>query len=117
MLPRLPSLTLLRLWAALLLATIGLQASAPAAPSLEKTHGSAFAATTYEVAVLIQRDARSQRQALAPQPLLPVAVLAAEVPARASVVPEQPAARPDSTGPPLHDIHSWQPAPRAPPRA
>lgn len=119
MLPRLPSLTFLRLWAALLLATIGLQASVPAAASSEKTHGSAFAATTFEVAVLIPRDARALRQVLAPLPLAlpPLAVPASEVPARVLTVPEPPAAHPDATGPPLRHIHSWEPAPRAPPRA
>jgi hypothetical protein len=40
MLARLPRLTLVRLWAALLLAAIGLQAAAPApAEALEPTHG------------------------------------------------------------------------------
>lgn len=119
MLARLPSLTLVRLWAALLLATIGLQAAEPApAASFERTHGSAFAANTYEVALFVQRGDRAARQASVPvPPLQPVAMPVLPAPARPAVLPAVPAPRPDSTGPPVLDIHSWEPAPRAPPRA
>jgi hypothetical protein len=118
MLARFPSLRLVRLWAALLLATIGLQAagSAPAA-AFGRTHGSAFSAGTYEMALFVQRGDRVARQATAPQPLLPLAVPTEVLPARSAVLPAIPAPRPDSTGPPLRDIRSWKPAPRAPPRA
>jgi hypothetical protein len=117
MLARLPSLKLVRLWAALLLATIGLQATASAAPSLEKTSGSAFSATTYEVALYVQRGEKVQRQAVTPQPLLPAAVAILSVPVRTAELADKPVLRPDSTGPPLREIQSWKPAPRAPPRA
>ena len=117
MLARLPSLKLVRLWAAILLATIGLQATASAAPSIEKTDGSAFSATTYQVALYVQRAERVQRQAVAPQPLAPFAIVARALPAPALVLGGGVPRRPDSTGPPLRSIHSWQPAPRAPPRA
>lgn len=117
MLARLPSLKLVRLWAALLLATIGLQATAAAAPSLEKTSGSAFSAATYEVALYVQRGEKVQRQAVAPQPLAPLAVALESLPTRPVVLADGTAPRPDSTGPPRRQIHSWKPAPRAPPRA
>lgn len=117
MLARLPSLKIVRLMAALLLATIGLQATAHAAPSLERKSGSAFSATTYEVALYVQRTDRTQRQAVAPQPATSLAVWTHAQPGQAPALPDGPAPRPDSTGPPLHDIHSWDPAPRAPPRA
>jgi hypothetical protein len=119
MLVRLPSLMLVRLWAALLLATIGLQAAEPApAASVERAHGSAFAANTYEVALFVQRGDRAVRQAWVPQPpLQPVARSVLLAPAPRVALPVVPAPRPDSTGPPVLDIHSWEPAPRAPPRA
>lgn len=117
MLARLPSLKLVRLWAVLLLATIGLQVSAPAAPSLVKTSGSAFSATTYEVALFVQRGEKVQRQAVAPLPLVPLAVVTQMLPLSLPMLADRFAPRPDSTGPPLHDIQSWKPAPRAPPRA
>ena len=117
MLVRLPSLKLVRLWAALLLATIGLQATASAAPSLQKTSGSAFSAATYDVALYVQRGEKVQRHAVAPQPLVPLAVAIRSLPTPTSALADQPAPRPDSTGPPLREIQSWKPAPRAPPRA
>jgi hypothetical protein len=122
MLARLPFLMLGRLWAALLLATIGLHAAAPApaaAAAIEQTHGSAFAVNSYEVALVVQRGDRAVRQApLAPQPLSPATVPHETRPARVATLPVLPAPRPDSTGPPPpRDIHSWEPAPRAPPRA
>jgi hypothetical protein len=117
MLARLPSLKLVRLWAVLLLATIGLQATASAAPSLQKTSGSAFSAATYEVALYVQRGEKVQRQAVTPQPLLPLAMAILSVPARTAALADRPASRPDSTGPPSREIQSWKPAPRAPPRA
>lgn len=107
----------MRLWAALLLATIGLQATAAAPPSPERRSGSAFSASSQEVALGVQRAERVQRQAIAPQPIVPPAITPAVLPARAAERVALPAPRPDSTGPPLRDIHSWEPAPRAPPRA
>lgn len=117
MLARLPSLKLVRLWAALLLAAIGLQATASAGPSLEKTSGSAFSAATYEVALYVQRGERVQRQAVAPQLPVALAAVIANLPASTEALAARPTLRPDSTGPPLREIRSWKPAPRAPPRA
>lgn len=117
MIARLPTLTLVRLWASLLLATIGLQATLPAALSVERTSGSAFSASTYEVALYVQRGERSQRAAVAPQSDVPLPVLAPAEPLPAFGTVTIPTPRPDSTGPPPGDILSWKPAPRAPPRA
>lgn len=117
MLGRLPSLTLVRLWAALLLATIGLQATVSAAPSLERKSGSAFSATTYEVALYVQRADRVQRQAVTPLPATPLDLGLRALPALGPTLVGLPALRPDSTGPPLRKVHSWYPAPRGPPRA
>jgi hypothetical protein len=116
MLARLPRLTLVRLWAALLLAAIGLQAAAPApAEALEPTHGSAFSANTYEVALFVQRGDRAARQAVAPMASVPLGPRATAVRPQPEILADAPAPRPDSTGPPLREIGSWQPAPRAPP--
>jgi hypothetical protein len=118
MLARLPSLLLVRLWAALLLAAVGLQAGTAPAATFEQAHGSAFAVDTGDVALLVQRGDRVTRQAVAPEPsLLPVGLRSEVPPGRSAARAVLPAPRPDSTGPPWRDIHSWQPAPRAPPRA
>lgn len=111
----LPSLTALRLWAALLLAAIGWQAAQPFHAPLEARHGSAFSATTVEVAVAPQRQVAAQRAWPAMPAPVPVAV---ERPFRPfSLLPETPSPRPDSTGPPTRVILARQPAPRGPPFA
>lgn len=122
MLARLPQLflarlLLARLLGALLLATIGLQAGAPITAPLERTHGSAFSASTHEVALVAPRRAEAARQALASQPLLPQLALALVPVAPRTEGFTQPAPRPDSTGPPAPDIFALRPAPRAPPYA
>lgn len=115
----LPSLMLVRrslfgFWAALVLATVSFQAAVPLPAPLEPAHGSAFSATTVEVALATRRPAEAARAVVAPQPLVPLPVDAAPrlaAPALAVI----PAPRPDSTGPPAQDILVLQPAPRAPP--
>ena len=109
-------LTILRMLAALLLATIGAQAALPLAPPLERTHGSAFSASTYEVAISSQRPAEAVRPALAPLPRLP-APQAEPTPARAFALSAPVAPRPSSTGPPQPAILATRAAPRAPPFA
>jgi hypothetical protein len=116
MLARLPLLIPVRLWTALLVAAICLHAGVAAPPALETSHGSAFSAATKEVALLIKRTDRVQRQVVAPQPLASFAVVAS-IALTGGAVLREPAPRPDSTGPPLGDLHSWIPSPRAPPRA
>jgi hypothetical protein len=118
MLGRLPSLTLIRLWAALLLAAIGLQAASPVGTPLEQRHGSAFSAATYEVALAFQRNERSDAlESLVPQPTSPATAQVAPTRIEPAAQSAMFAPRPDSTGPPLTDSHSWRPAPRAPPIA
>ena len=107
----------LRLFAALLLATIGAQAALPLSAPLERTHGSAFSATTHEVALVAQRKVKSGRHALAPSP---VPHPPAPAPVRAQNPPELallPAPRPQSTGPPRPHILARLAAPRPPPSA
>lgn len=113
---RLPLTTAIRLWAALLLAAIGLQVAAPVGKVLEARHGSAFSATTVEVAVAPQRRVEADRQVALPQPTTaPVAVSEISPPVFAALVSWP--SRPDSTGPPAEDILTRQPGPRGPPIA
>ena len=115
MLARLPSLSAFRLWSVLLIAVIGLQASLPAAPSLDKTQGSAFTAMTYEVVLFVQRADRGQRETV----VLPEssAVRHEPMPALELAMAERSAGRPDTRGPPDGEVHVRQPAPRGPPYA
>jgi hypothetical protein len=116
MLGRLPSLTIVRLWAALLLAAIGVQAAQPVDTALRPSHGSAFSAATYDVALAPQR--RGEHAQTAPTPLPPaLPQIAPPVPTPAAVLAPQVMPRPDSTGPPTLRILERQPAPRAPPLA
>lgn len=115
-LARLPLPTALRLWAALLLAAIGLQVASPVARPLEVRHGSAFSAATVDVALAPQRRIESVRVADEPQPALPPQPVAV-TPLAATILSDLPAVRPHSTGPPARDILAWQPAPRGPPAA
>lgn len=116
MFARLPSLTLVRLWAALLLAAIGMQAAQPFRAPLEARHGSAFSATTYDVAVAPQRRVEGRQAPPLALPTPPVErAIAPPSPRPALVFASAP--RPDSTGPPIDDILIRQAAPRAPPIA
>jgi len=117
-LPRLfpARLMLTRLLTALLLVAAGLQATAPMAAPLERTHGSAFSASTHEVALTAPRRGEPARHVLAPEPLVPPS-FAPVRPAGTGPLPRTPPARPDSTGPPAREILALRPAPRAPPAA
>jgi len=119
MIAALPRLLFVRLLGALLLATVGLQAgvaglAAVAAAPLERTHGSAFSASTHEVALAAQRRVEPARLAVAPEPHRPNLV-PARPPAR--LLPARPAPRPASTAPPAREDIARRPAPRAPPHA
>lgn len=114
MLGRLPSLTIVRLLAALLLATISLQASQSFEATLEPTHGSAFSAATAEVALAPQRRAEEAFVASDALPLQPPRIETA-TPAPLAILAPQSAPRPDSTGPPERPIQARPSAPRAPP--
>jgi hypothetical protein len=110
---RLPSLSLIRLIAALLLATIGLHAAHPFEPSLRPVHGSAFSAATVDVALAPQRRSEPAKLAPAPQPtLFPSAI---EPLTGAPERTDRLAPRPDSTGPPAFPLPARLPPPRAPP--
>lgn len=116
MLRCLPSLNPVRLLAALLLATIGLQAGESFDSAQQPTHGSAFSATTVEVAVVPQRRSGTVVTAVAPLPAEPPR-MAALGPLPTSHLAALPAARPDSTGPPVAVFWARPSAPRAPPLA
>lgn len=113
---RLPLPNAIRLWALVLLAAIGLQAAMPVGGPLQVRHGSAFSATTMEVAVAPQRRITAESPVPLPRPAtLPVAVT--QTPAPSSAAPASWPSRPDSTGPPAREILARQPAPRGPPAA
>jgi len=114
MLLNLPRLLMARLCALALLLTVGLQAGAPIAAPLERTHGSAFSATTHEVALKAERQGEVARPALAPEPWLPLPEPVAPVVAGLAALP---APRPASTGPPTREEIAQRPSPRAPPIA
>lgn len=111
--PSLP--VVLRLWAALLLAVIGLQATAPVAATLHQTHGSAFSAATYEMAVYRQVRDDEPAKLVMTEPPADDTSLAVPMPRPPLTVEVAP--RPDSTGPPLGGIRATPSAPRAPPHA
>jgi hypothetical protein len=98
-----------RLMVAALLATIGLQAASPAS-ALELTHGSAFSAATYEVA-LVKRS-EPVRLLVAPLPLVPP-----EAGVSWSYITQVDFAAPlrTATSAPLLTVHHRLPEPRAPP--
>jgi len=114
MLPSLPRLLLMRLCAIALLLTVGLQASAPFAAPLERTHGSAFSATTHETALQAERRGGVVRLPVAPEPRLPVAEPIAFPVAQPTALL---APRPSATGPPAREEIARRPAPRGPPFA
>ena len=107
----------LRLWTLLLLAAIGLQAAMPIRAPLERVQGSAFSASTIDVALTTARRAGDQRANLAqplpvvlpsvvePAPVLPTFALAEpnhlRPEARGPPPRRHPARLPDSTAPPL----------------
>lgn len=114
MLLTLPRLLLVRLCALAMLLAVGLQAGAPFAAPLERTHGSAFSATTHEVALAGERRADVARAVIAPQPR---PALAEPLPLPVPALAAPPAPRPFSTGPPPREDIARRPAPRAPPIA
>jgi len=102
---------------ALVLATACLQALGPIDAPLERSQGSAFSAATADVAIVRARAGEVLRQVPAPVPPLLTPVTLPVAIAAAGIIPESPAVRPDSTGPPLRSAHTLRPGPRAPPRA
>ncbi|VWX54820.1 hypothetical protein [Novosphingobium sp. 9U] len=110
------ALVLFRLWAALLLFTISLQAVEPVVAPLQRVTGSAFSAATADVALASSRRSEAAKppalpntalpEPLSPQPLAPtVARLATPAhvlqPARGPPPRKRPERLPDLRGPPL----------------
>lgn len=114
MVRRLSSPALVRLLVALLIATIGLQASEPVR-DVQRTRGSAFSAATVDVAIATTRRAETVRMLVVPEPPLPAETTLSALPASLHLPAVSP--RPESTGPPEHPILPRQHAPRAPPLA
>lgn len=105
-----------RLLAGLLLLAAVLQATAPAYSPLEAARGSAFSASTADVALAPARQPDAARHA--PLPVPPLAGTAAQVPlSRTATALPTVVARPDPTGPPAARPRSTLPEPRAPPLA
>lgn len=105
---------------AVLLATIAIQAAAAGA-ALERRHGSAFSAATYEVALAGRVETAAAR--LAPLPVPRPAPLPALPSPLLTALPAQPApgAAPrwadPATGPPPPQVAVRLPEPRAPPQS
>lgn len=114
MLARLSSLILARIAAALLLAGICAQAALPVRAPLQQSHGSAFSALTFEVALAPRRGDEASVQTTPMQPA-PMPVAAGPVAAAPPAITARPTPRPDSTGPPVHEFRPPQANPRAPP--
>lgn len=118
-LPRLLTIRLLtiRLWGALLLAAIGLQAAQPVVHVFERVQGSAFSSATADVAIAARAGSAAVRLAALPLPvsLLPSVLVAGAQ--RAAPRAGLPLVRPRSTAPPVYPPLPGRAAPRAPPLA
>lgn len=116
MVTRLPSASIFRFWACLLLATIGLQALIPIGSPLNRSSGPVFSADTFEVTIAPQRQSRRD-SALVPLPLDPgLAQHAHHALARpATLAGSAPFGI--ASGPPEHSLYHWRYAARAPPTA
>lgn len=121
-----PTLRLFRLFAALLLAIIGLQAVPAAmadAPDRAPIHGSAFSSGTAEVAVLgLRRDGGVQIHAAAephfgPPPALAGAFIAAALALAGRISSAPPFRAAASASPPSRPARPANTRPRAPPIA
>ena len=102
--------------AALLLLLIAVHAVAPGARPLERTTGSAFSSTTFDVSLLGGRMVEGIKRVVGLAPVPPVAI----VPpvywhVETAPVAWPPFAWPDALGPPWHSTAASPLAPRAPP--
>ena len=103
-----------RLLAALVLAIIGLQATPSQAVPIIVQHGSAFSASTSEVAVLMRRDSESEKRAVVKLPA--IRPQAARPTIRVIDISEPVWPDNRQTGPPIRLRPPQSPAsPRAPP--
>lgn len=117
MILRFPSFAPLRIWSLLLLAVIGLQAAAPIRAPLDRPPGSAFSATTVDVAVsTVRRDAKQAAPAQITPDLPRHAVDALPLGQVPHLLPS-PRLRPEPRGPPPRAHPARLPDSTAPPLA
>jgi hypothetical protein len=108
----------LRWWTLLLLAAIGLQAAVPIRAPLERVQGSAFSASTIDVALTTARRASDQRANLAqPMPAAPPSVIEPAPLPQAFALAEPNHLRPEARGPPPRRHSARLPDSTAPPLA
>ena len=112
---RLPSSAWARVWTLLVLAVIGLQAATPVRAPLDRQPGSAFSASTIDVALSSpRRDESEWPPAQVITPLRKERALAPPLRPRVAVFPH---VRPDVRGPPPRQRPSRLPDSTAPPLA
>ncbi|MET0250954.1 MAG: hypothetical protein ABW203_02135 [Novosphingobium sp.] len=103
-----------RKWiAALLLVMVSLHAAPSGAVVLERAAGSAFDASTADVAVAPKRQATAGAVVTTIVPAFPPVIAAPARAGTARIAAVQP--RPDSTGPPATAVRARPALPRAPP--
>lgn len=108
----------LRIWSLLLLAAIGMQAAEPIRAPLERMQGSAFSASTLDVALAAPRRTQGQQAAAQPLPVPPQATVVEDLPAAPRFALAQPShLRPEARGPPPRSHPARLPDSTAPPLA
>lgn len=109
----------LRIWSLLLLAAIGMQAAEPIRAPLERMQGSAFSASTLDVALAAPRRTQGLQQAATqPLPIPPAITVVEDLPAPARfALARPPHLRPEARGPPPRGHPARLPDSTAPPIA
>lgn len=110
-------LAAMRLFIVMLLMTVGLHAVAGHSADLAPERGSAFSVGTSEVAILTLRQEGVPQAKFTPPTSLPPAEPVIQVVPAALAMPESPAKKPASTGPPSREWNAFALSPRAPPSA
>lgn len=111
------ALLVFRLWAAVILAVIGIQALAPVPSPLQRGSGSAFSAATADVALASVRRGDSAKVKAIPTPTLPEPLQQLHVVPAAFVFAAADYLRPRVRGPPPRDRAERLPDLRGPPLA
>jgi hypothetical protein len=111
------TLAFFRLWAVVLLATIGLQALEPVAVPLERVSGSAFSAATADVALISARRGDPVETQAAPIPAVPVTMVAVPITLVAVLIAPAEHSQARARGPPPRDRAERLPDLRGPPLA
>lgn len=109
------TILIFKLWAAVVLAVIGLQAMAPVQAPLQRETGSAFSASTADVALAAARRGDFGKVQAIPTPPLPVAPVRTLVLPATVVLMAADHLRPDVRGPPPRDRPERLPDLRGPP--